>query len=430
MLTSRSALVLILGLTVGRATLALGTEVDATTIATYQRYCETHPLELKPQIKLGALHYVRGEYDRAASRWRHVLHDANFRHSKRTKVSLARLVATAHYKDGALESSWKFIRWAYRVSPDDPKVQRLFTRVQNERHKDVQPPSPRPPEPPPPSASPEPPPPPPPPKVTMEEARTAYAEGKQQYLDGKVSLERADTVYDEQLTKAIDRFGIALTGGYKPDSSHHLLGMAHLYRGDEERGDLEAAATHLKASLNLNDQEADAWFGLAQYHGLQVQLEDELAAYEKALALDSESAEYNFHASLAWDKSDRPDAAAKTFQYAKAAIRLDAAYKKRFQEVLKNSKVASRIAGIVKEIIQGTEDETLSEEDIDGYARQIQTMLGDPDSAPDKEKMKELLNSNPEIKQKVDDMTGGDPAKLLEDPRAKKILERLQNPTR
>ena len=78
-----------------------------------------------------------------------------------------------------------------------------------------------------------------------------------------------------------------------------------------------------------------------------------MQAFEKSLELDKDFAECHFYLALAYDKSKRPDAARKTFEHAKAAIRVRSEYKKRFQEVLKNSEVANKIAKIVSEIPLG-----------------------------------------------------------------------------
>ena len=116
------------------------------------------------------------------------------------------------------------------------------------------------------------------------------------------------------------------------------------------------------------------------------------------------------------------------YENAKAAIREKSDYKKKFQEVLKNSDVAKSIAGIVSEIIEKSENDQLTDAETEKYAKRFQDMLGEknlgPDTLKDKDKMRELLNSD-----KAKDFLNGEQGekikRMLDTPGGKKTMERI-----
>jgi tetratricopeptide (TPR) repeat protein len=235
------------------------------------------------------------------------------------------------------------------------------------------------------------------PTVSKAQATKAFDAGQQFYTEGKIALEQAQTNYEEKFTQAIKEMDTAVQGEYNLPKAYYFLGSAHLYRGDDGSDYVHKAQEFLEKSLKL-DTDANTFFDLAQVYGLMGNQDKEIEYYEKALELKSRWAECHFRLALAYDKSQRPDAPRKTFENAKAAIREKAEYKKKFQEVLKNSDVAKKIAGIVSEIIEKSENDQLTDAETEKYAKKFQDMLGEKnitaETLKDKDKVRELLNSD------------------------------------
>ncbi|MBI4862035.1 MAG: protein kinase [Candidatus Riflebacteria bacterium] len=212
--------------------------------------------------------------------------------------------------------------------------------------------------------------------------------------EGIRALERADPSFERKLTDAIAFIEKALAAGSQGALIFRLHGRARLYRDRDESDDRSVARASLERSLKL-EESAETLFLLGQVHGLEERRDLEIEFYERSLRLEPNRADIHFRLAMAYDRSRRPDAPRKTFEHAKAAIRLDHAYKARFQEVLKNSDVAKQIARIVAEIIQQSENDTLTDEETRRYAEKFQEMLGDKSITPgqlkDKRKLEELL---------------------------------------
>jgi Ca-activated chloride channel family protein len=103
---------------------------------------------------------------------------------------------------------------------------------------------------------------------------------------------------------------------------------------------------------------------------------------EPRLPAGMSKAEYHFQLALAWDRSGRPDAARKAFKHVREAVRLDPAYKRRFQESFKESEVYRRIQSIPSEIIEKSENDQLTDAETQKYAEKFRQMLGQPLDRP------------------------------------------------
>jgi tetratricopeptide (TPR) repeat protein len=359
-----------------------------------QIYVQQNPDAVKETYKLGALYFLSKRFEEASDTWRKILANRNVPLSGSAKVKVAKGMALANYKLGKIPLSYKYIKYVYRQLPEDTKVKRAYDIIKRAYDalflkpgstqeiitviKPVATPVPK-------------------PKVSKIVASRAFESGQQYYTEGKIALEQAQTNYEDKFSQAIKEMETAVMGDYNPPKAYYFLGSAHLYRGDDRSDYVHKAQEYLEKSLKL-DTDANTYFDLAQVYGLLGDQNKEIEYYEKALELKSRWAECHFRLALAYDKSQRPDAPRKTFENAKAAIREKAEYKKKFQEVLKNSDVAKKIAGIVSEIIEKSENDQLTDAETEKYAKKFQDMLGEKnitaETLKDKDKVRELLNSD------------------------------------
>ncbi|MBI4866378.1 MAG: hypothetical protein HY816_05450 [Candidatus Wallbacteria bacterium] len=111
--------------------------------------------------------------------------------------------------------------------------------------------------------------------------------------------------------------------------------------------------------------------------------------------------EVHFRLAMAYDRlSSDPEASSKCFLHAKKAIKLDPAYKRKFQPMLKSSRLARRVAEIIHEIIQKSEDSRIPDDEAERYAEEIGKLLGDradrgpgsgPLETPDPESIRRMI---------------------------------------
>ena len=392
-----------------------------------KNYCDQNPSNVKELHKLGVYYFVSKRFDEAINAWKRVLKTKNSGLNTTSKLKVYKGLALAFYKIGKRPVALKCIKLVCKHSPGDVKAERFRDRIVAElaaetQAASVKTPTPGPPTPPTVSA------PPAPPKPTAAEARKAFDDGEYLYKEAKMKLEASDPAYEDKFSEAIKKFDVAVAGEYKTAKALYYLGSSRLYRDDEKDDDRTKAKNQLEKSL-ATENDANTLFDLGQVYGLLDMKEKEIDCFEKALALRGEGwAECHFRLALAYDKSKRVDAPRKTFENAKAAIRVKPEYKKKFQEVLKNSDVAKQIASIVSEIIEKSENDQLTDQETEKYAKKFQEMLGDknisPDQLRDKEKMKEFLQSD-KAKELMDKVGGEDKVKkLFDSPGVKRRLER------
>lgn len=410
--------------------------VTTGEIEQLKTYLESNPTAVREAYKLGALYFLSKRFDEAIDVWSRILANKSLGLAIPSKVKVAKGLALANFKVARYDKAYKFIRWVYKNSPDDPKVKKAYDVIKRAYDNSLSgavvapPASPTPPPdsagvvktPPSASAAPALPP------VSREEAKKAFAEGEQAFQEGRIFMEQVNPEADKRFVEVIKQMEIAKRGDYNMPRALFFLGSAHLFKYDDNAEDLDKARSNLEESLKL-DLDKTTLFNLAQVYGLKLEKDKEIEHYERALELDSKWAECHFRLALAYDKSARPDAARKTFEHAKAAIRERSEYKKKFQEVLKNSDVAKQIASIVSEIIEKSENDQLTDAETEKYAQKFQQMLGEKNlttnDLKDKNKMKELLQSEDAKKYLGDKGISDDKLdKLMNSPGAKKLLDR------
>jgi len=383
-----------------------------------------NPNNVRDLYKLGAICYLDKRYREAIDSWKRLLKLKNVDLSKASKLKVYKGLALAFAKIGDYARSLRCIKIVCKHAPEDPKAERFRTRVSillnNARQAQLQPNAPA-------SgvaasAAPV--------KVDVPDLATAkkkFEEGEDLYKQARILLDQSQPIYEEKFTQAIKCLEVAVAGNYQTAKSLYYLGSARLYRDDDKENDRVKARECLENSLK-KDTNSKTYFDLAQIYGLLDLKDKEIESYEKALELQPDWADCHFRLALAYDKSKRPDAARKTFENAKAAIRLKGEYKKKFQEVLKNSEVAKQIAGIVSEIIEKSENDQLTDQETEKYAKKFQEMLGDKNSTPDqhdKEKLKDLMD--PEKRKELFDKMGVDEKmqKMFNSPGGQKLMDRM-----
>lgn len=398
-----------------------------------KNFVEQNPNSVREQYKLGALYFLSKRFDESIDVWSRILANKSLGLKIESKAKVAKGLALANFKVSRVDKAFKYIRWVYRHSPDDPKVQKAYTVIKkayDERYGGARPAVPVTPvvntavvTPPSASAAPV--------KIkpSREVAKKNFQDGEQLYQEGRIAIEQVNPDYEKKFTGVIEAMQVAVDGDYNMARARFYLGSAYLFRNKEDTDDLKLAKEHLEESLKAD---TDKWtlFNLAQVYGLLDDKEKEIENYEKALDLDQKWAECHFRLALAYDKSKRTDAARKTFEHAKAAIREKSEYKKKFQEVLKNSDVAKQIASIVSEIIEKSENDQLTDAETEKYAQKFQQMLGEKNlttaDLKDKGKLKELMNS-PDAKGLIDGENAEKFKKFLKSEGGKKIQERVLN---
>ena len=394
-------------------------------------FVEQNPNSVREQYKLGALYFLSKRFDEAIDVWSRILANAKALGLQTTsKVKVAKGLALANFKVQRVDKAYKYIRWVYRHTPDDPKVVKAYEVIKaawDSAHPGGVGPTP--------IASPSPGADPKPiasvapvkPVVTREQAKKAFQDGEQLYTEGCIAIEQVNPDADKKFSQVIDLMQTAVDGDYNTAKARFCLGSAYLFRNKDESDDLPKAKTNLEESLKL-DLDKKTLFNLAQVYGLLDDKDKEIENYEKALDLDQKWAECHFRLALAYDKSKRQDAARKTFEHAKAAIREKSEYKKKFQEVLKNSDVAKQIASIVSEIIEKSENDQLTDAETEKYAQKFQQMLGEKNlttnDLKDPKKREELMN-NPDVRGLMSGENADKFKKMLNSENGKKIQDRF-----
>lgn len=324
---------------------------------------------VRERYRQGVDHAMAKRWDEAIEAWHGILVNKQIRLAMVAKVKLARSIAVAHHQAGRIDKAVLWIETAYKRAPDDPKVIRARAVILAAKARQAA----KPPPPPPPTAAP----------IRLpsaEDVKIAFTRGEEDFKEAAALVEAAadGPGIEKALGSAIERLGVAIQGDYRKAKALFYLGSAHFLRNDEEKKDLEAARKHLEASLAL-DRDTATLVNLGMTCGLQLDTEKQIEYLEEALANEPNSGETHFRVAMAYDKSGRKDAARKTFEHAKAAIRISSEYKKKFQGALKNSVVAAQIAAMVDEIIKESEAETLTDERTAKWAEKIQELLG-PDT--------------------------------------------------
>lgn len=318
---------------------------------------------VRERYRQGVQHAVAGRFDEAIEAWYGLLANKQNGLAMVAKVKLARSIAIAHYKAGRLDKAVMWIEIAHKRASGDPRVIKARTVILAAKEKA--------------SAAPTPPPPPVEKLPTAAECKAAFLKGEEDFREASALVEAAADApgIEKALTAAIAQMEIAVKGDYRKAKALYYLGTAHMLRNDDDRKDLAAARSNLEASLALDSDKATL-VNLGMTCGLQLDSDKQIEYLEKALELEPNHAETHFRAAMAYDKSGRKDAARKTFEHAKAAIRVNGEYKKKFQGALKNSEVASQIAEMVGTIINESEQETLTDERTEYWAKKFQDMLG------------------------------------------------------
>ncbi len=274
------------------------------------------------------------------------------------------------------------------------------------------------------------------PTVSPEEAKKAYDEGKQWFEQGIKEIGKGDLDQARNyFGGSREKFETALKGQHEPIETNYLLGMSFIKEGTVDTYELEQSRDYFLEAYSMAPNDAN-WtpkitFGLASAYGLLDDIDNEILFYEKTIDFYDQrpdlqpglKAEAHFRASLAYDKAQRADWSAKSFEHAKKAIKLDPNYKKKFQPMIRNSQVAKKVAGIIHEIIQKSEDSQIPDEEAARYAEEIGQILGDNniksemlgEEGTSQESLKEMIK-DPSKRQKLrqlwDRSAGGDPAKV------------------
>lgn len=391
-----------------------------------------NPSDAKAHYKLGILYFASKDFANAVATWHGLLRNRQSGLALASKLKLMKAMAIASLKMGDLKAALRYISIVHARSPGDPKVDKAYTVIKAKYDEVFGTPVPVAPAPV--TATPAGPAPvasvaPPKPKPTAKEAQKAFEDGEQSYEQGKIEMDTGNETYVQQFSSAINRFDIAVAGSHRVPKALFYIGAARMYRNDDAQKDLEKALTALTESQK-QEPDPNTMFELGKLYDMMGDREKEIECLEKALEGNPNWAECHFLLALAYDKSSRKDAPRKTFEHAKNAIRLKEEYKQRFQEVLKNSEVAKQIAGIVSEIIEKTENDELTDEETEKYARKFFDMLGDKnvnaDTFKDKNKFRELMQSdkardflnNTEQGQKIN--------KMLNSSNGQRLLEKVK----
>lgn len=382
---------------------------------------------VKDRYRLGVMYGLTQQWDAAIEAWRRILTNKQVTLPRAAKVKLVRSISIAHMRAGRVEKAWSWIELAYKRAPDDERViaarEAIAVALAEQRKTRSTPGSATTT-----SGAPATPasvasaaPPPPRPAHTAAQIRAAFDAGEQAYREGLLLIEQASdpAVPEAKFTAAIKELEVAVEGDERKPRTLFFLGSAHLMRYDDAAKDLEIARDRLEESLKL-DEDKTTLTNLAQVYGLLDQTDKQIALLERVIAMDDMSGDAHFRLAMAYDKSGRKDAAGKTFEHAKAAIRISPEYKKKFQGVLKNSKVAADVADIVARIIKDAEDDTLTDNKTEEYARLIQEMLS-PDGS-----IKPAAFKNPDTIRRLVGSPEGQ--QLLDSPKGKKIREFLKTP--
>ncbi|MBI4859230.1 MAG: hypothetical protein HY815_03015 [Candidatus Riflebacteria bacterium] len=399
---------------------------DADRIQEIQRRIEQQPT-VRDLYKLGALFFFDHRYADAVVSWKRLLKEFKGTLTSTSKFKVVKAMTLAYEGAGDCDKAYGFAKWLMRQQPGDDKIQRLADRIRrkcsNSAGDSASKPttgpvslsrtraSPSP------TVAPRP---------DLAVAKAKFREGEMAYQQGRVLVDQCSTDSDEAFSRAIGALEVAKRGEYDLARTLYLLGSARLNRDPDKPDELTRARDDLEKSLALDNDERTL-FDLAQVYGFLGEKEKEVDHYERALALNPKWAECHFKAALAYDKMDTPGAAAKTFAHAKAAIAEKPEYKKRFQEVLKNSRVAQRIADEVIAIVRRSEDDQLSDKEIEDAAQRLQNLIGPTGGDKgglSKERLNRLISSQ-EGRKLLDGVKSDKVKSALQDPKKREQMERV-----
>jgi len=109
---------------------------------------------------------------------------------------------------------------------------------------------------------------------------------------------------------------------------------------------------------------------------LHGQFDQAVLAYKQSLQFNPDDPETHLQLAIAYDMTDAPN---MTVTHAQKAVQLDSSYKKRLAPLIQNSNVSRRIGKIITEVLRDTEQTTLTNEQMDDYARRVGKILGEED---------------------------------------------------
>lgn len=389
-----AATILSLALTLVIGSVGLGltssSALAAPTLEQLKSYVRRHPENFKAVYHLGRLYAREGNYAQAIRLWMYVVKRGSSSRGgsgldPALKLNVLNRIGLAYFKQGEVRRAakvWQFILKAY---PGNPFALKGMAAIRKRNAATggasvaggdrpggpagTEGPGKRP-------AAPV-------SKVSPEEAERAFDRSMTHWIRGRTALEQGNNEKAEpELAKAREGFKTSVDGGYRVARSYYYIGDIYL----KEAFEIEKALEYFEKAREVLRKESpkeqddlgpDITFGIAMAHGLLGDNEKEIAYLEKTLEARPDSAEVHFQAALAYDRSGKEELSAKSFEHAKLAIRLDPEYKKRFQPLIRTSKVARKVAGIIQEIIEKSEDQVISEDEAEEYANQIGRILGE-----------------------------------------------------
>lgn len=384
-------------------------------IGQLKAWVRDHPQDIRSAYRLGVVYAKGGAFEEAIRVWVKIVKTPGTALNLPSRVKIVRLLGIAFFKIKRYDKARTCSKFVLRHTPQDATAHKILALTDK-----------------PPPAHTVVPAPPPPPPVSLDEAKKAFGEGERLYLQAKQALDAGNPEAETKLGRCIDLFSKAEKGfagkDYKEKRAKALYyeGASHLCRDSDEHDDARVAMKTLEESVAL-EEDAQTLFELAGAYGLlwaktsdKTLKDKEITAYEKALTIRPQWADAHFRVALAYDKSDRADASKKTLENAKLAIKLKPEYKKKFQEVLKNSEIAKKIANIVVDIIVKAESDQLTDEETEKSVKKIQEMFGEkitPEMIRDKRQLKDFMDSDQgrNIMEKAAEKTG----------RSKEELEQL-----
>jgi tetratricopeptide (TPR) repeat protein len=377
--------------------------------------------EVRARYKQGTALAREGKFEDGAAVFKQILRDHGSNVSHSAKVKLYYAVGFCYLKAGQPLRAKRAVDLCVGLAPESDKVKALAADLKRALTVDEDdPPGPTPTPTATPTASPSPtvvqPRPP-----SLAEAKAAFQDGEAGYAQVLKLIEQAQE-FDKPLADALVRLDVARRGNYRLARTLFLIGGLRMRRAED--ADVAEAVKALEESQKL-EPDANTLVELGAAYGLVPDSDKEIASFEKALELDPNHAEGHFRAAIAFDKSKRPEAARHTFEHAKSAIRINPQrYKLRFQNMLKNSDVAARVAGLVKKIIGESESDELTEQKVNDYADEFQRMLGSGDPAKKAEEFQKMLK-RPEVQKLLDRLPKEQREQILKNKDPGKLLELL-----
>ncbi len=400
----------------------------APTLEELQVYVKQHPENVRAVYYLGRMYAQAGNHGQSIRLFMYLLKkpaapvgSPNVI-SEKLRMDLLNRIGVAYLKSNDLVRAEKVFTHALRRYPQNDLARRGLELIRKRKGQqpakvegaatDADPPKPK-----------------PLPPVSPEECKKAFDEGLKLYNQGKDLVDQGnDDGARDLFNQAREKFDVSLRGKCRDGETNYYIGMSYLKTAADDTGELEQARDFLEKAYRLEPQNEkltpEITFGLASTYGLLDDNENEIKYYERTIELKPNFAEAHFRASLAYDKAKRSDWSAKSFEHAKKAIKLDPNYKKKFQPMIRNSQVAKKVAGIIHEIIQKSEDSQIPDDEAARYAEEIGKVLGDnniksemlgEEGGNSPESLKEMIK-DPSKRQKLrqfwDASAGGDPQKV------------------